>query len=69
LANGAVLERINADADHSVKGQTQSHGLMVNYRYDPDQVVANHEAFVQAGRIVMSRALQREYDKHIAGKH
>ena len=69
LANGAVLERINVYADRSPKGMTQSYGVMVNYRYDPDQVVANHEAFVQEGRIVMSRSLQREYDRHIAGKH
>ena len=69
LANGAILERINPGADASQKGQAQSHGVMVNYRYDPEQVVANHEAYVQDGRIVMSRALQREYDKHIAGKH
>ena len=69
LANGAILERINPGADASQKGQAQSHGVMVNYRYDPEQVVANHEAYVQDGRIVMSRALQREYDKHIAGKN
>ena len=68
LANGAILERINVSADRSAKGQAQSHGVMVNYRYDPDQVVANHEAFVQAGRIVMSRTLQREYEKYIVGK-
>ncbi|MCB1798789.1 MAG: malonyl-CoA decarboxylase family protein, partial [Gammaproteobacteria bacterium] len=68
LANGAILERINACADCSQKGGSQSHGVMVNYRYDPEQVVANHEAYVQAGRIVMSRTLQREHDKHIAGK-
>ena len=43
----------------------QSHGVMVNYLYDPDQVVTNHEAFLQEGRIAMSRTLQREYDKHI----
>ena len=41
---------------------------MVNYRYDPDQVVANHEAFVQAGRVAMSRALQKDHDKYLAGK-
>jgi malonyl-CoA decarboxylase len=68
LANGAILERININADRSAKGEAQSHGVMVNYRYDPDQVVANHEAFVQAGRIVMSRDLQRDYEKYIKGK-
>ncbi|MCP5300537.1 MAG: malonyl-CoA decarboxylase family protein [Chromatiaceae bacterium] len=67
LANGAILDRINLAADRSPKGLAQSLGLMVNYRYDPDQVVANHEAFVHAGRVVMSRPLQREYDKHFAG--
>jgi malonyl-CoA decarboxylase len=60
-----VLERINVFADRSDKGMGQSHGVMVNYRYDPEQVVANHEAFVQEGRIVMSRSLQREFDRYV----
>lgn len=68
LANGAILERINVHADRSERGIAQSCGVMVNYRYDPDQVVANHEAFVHAGRIVMSRALQREHDRFLAGR-
>lgn len=67
LANGAILERINVAADRSAHGEQQSHSVMVNYRYDPEQVVANHEAFVHEGRVVMSKALQREYDKHVAG--
>jgi malonyl-CoA decarboxylase len=67
LANGAVLERINVFADRSDKGMDQSYGVMVNYRYDPDQVVTNHEAFVQDGRIVMSRVLQREFDRYVVG--
>jgi len=66
LANGAMLERINVYADRSEKGMGQSYGVMVNYRYDPDQVVSNHEAFVHEGRIVMSRGLQREFDRHVA---
>ncbi len=65
LANGAILERINVFADRSDKGMSQSYGVMVNYRYDPDQVVTNHEAFVQEGRIVMSRTLQREFDRYV----
>ena len=65
LANGAILERINVYADLSAHGEAQSHAVMVNYRYDPEQVVANHEAFVRDGRIAMSRSLRREYDKHI----
>jgi malonyl-CoA decarboxylase len=68
LANGATLERINVFADRSPKAMQQSYGVMVNYLYDPEQVIANHEAFVQDGRIVMSRALQREYDRHIVDR-
>ena len=68
LANGAMLERINVFADRSAHGEAQSHSVMVNYRYDPDQVVANHEAFVRDGRIAMSRSLRREYEKHLKGE-
>jgi malonyl-CoA decarboxylase len=68
LANGALLERINVRADPSVKGVAQSHGVMVNYRYDPEQLVANHEAFARDGRIAMSRPLQREHDRQLAGR-
>ncbi|MCB1925478.1 MAG: malonyl-CoA decarboxylase family protein [Gammaproteobacteria bacterium] len=68
LANGAVLERINPCADLSDRGIAQSHGVMVNYRYDPDRVEANHEAFVQDGRVVLSKSLQREFDRYLADK-
>ena len=67
LANGAILERINPCADLSDRGLAQSHGVMVNYRYDPERVEANHERFVHEGRVVLSKALQRDYDKHLAG--
>ncbi len=46
LGNGARLERINADGDLTRKGLKQSHGLMVNYLYDLDEIEANHERFV-----------------------
>lgn len=68
LANGAILERINVHADHSERGEAQSHAVMANYRYDPEQVVANHEAFVREGRIAMSRLLRREHEKYIEGE-
>ena len=57
LRNGARLERINWMADPSPAGVTQSAGMMVNYVYDEARVVANHEAFVNEGRIAHSRAL------------
>jgi len=51
LGNGASIERLNWGADLSPKGLAQSAGIMVNYRYDPDKIVANHEAYVREGRI------------------
>ncbi len=60
LANGAILERINPFANVTEYGLHASYGCMVNYLYDPDQVEANHEQFVNSGVIAMSKALARE---------
>ena len=57
LNNGARLERVNASADLSRKGLRQSHGVMVNYLYDLDQIENNHERFV-AGEVVASPAVR-----------
>ncbi len=57
LNNGARLERINTDADLSRKGLRQSHGLMVNYLYDLDEIESNHEHFI-AGQVAASRAVR-----------
>ena len=63
LTNGARLERINVFADASERGKTQAFGVMVNYLYDPDELVANHERFVQRGEIALSKVLVKEYKK------
>jgi malonyl-CoA decarboxylase len=63
LSNGARLERINLQADPSPNGLGQSFGVMVNYLYDPQEVEANHERFIEAGEIATSRALARERKK------
>ena len=57
LRNGARLERINWMSDPSPPGLRQSAGLMVNYVYDEATVVANHEAYVNEGRIAHSREI------------
>ena len=57
LRNGARLERINWMSDPSPTGLRQSAGMMVNYVYDEADVVANHEAYVNDGRIAHSRAV------------
>jgi malonyl-CoA decarboxylase len=38
------------------RGIGESHGIMVNYLYDPEQIEANHEAFVR-GAIVRFSAV------------
>ena len=57
LRNGARLERINWMADPSKSGVAQSGGMMVSYVYDEAEVVANHEAFVNEGRIAHAPAV------------
>jgi malonyl-CoA decarboxylase len=59
LGNGARLERIDPMADLSEKGIAQSYGLMVNYRYVPDEIERNHEAYAGAGEIVASGAVRK----------
>ena len=57
LRNGARLERINWMSDPSPTGLAQSAGMMVNYIYDEADVVANHEAYVNEGRVAHSRTV------------
>ncbi len=56
LGNGARLERINWLGNTGPRGIQESFGIMVNYLYDPDQIEANHEAFVR-GTVVRSAAV------------
>jgi len=57
LRNGARLERLNWMADPSKSGLARSGGMMVNYVYDEAQVVSNHEAYVNEGRIAHSESV------------
>ena len=58
LGNGASIERVNWAGDTSDRGLVQSAGIMVNYAYDLDAIVANHEAFVQDGEIALSQSVK-----------
>lgn len=60
LSNGARLERINAFANTSARGLKESAGLMVNYRYIPEDFESNHEAFVHRGQIALSKKLRKD---------
>jgi malonyl-CoA decarboxylase len=59
LGNGARLERLNLVADTSERALRQSHGLMVNYLYDLDDIERNHEAYAQQQTVVAAGAVSR----------
>ncbi|MCI9867533.1 malonyl-CoA decarboxylase [Rhizobium skierniewicense] len=54
LGNGARLEQLNFLGDRSTKAMQQAHGLMVNYLYKLDDIIANHEAMAQRGEVIAS---------------
>lgn len=55
LGNGALLERINPQANLSPTGLSRSAGMMVNYRYDLDSIEENHEAYATERDVRASR--------------
>ncbi|MGA7489839.1 MAG: malonyl-CoA decarboxylase [Xanthobacteraceae bacterium] len=59
LGNGARLERLNFMGDISERALRQSHGLMVNYLYDLEDIERNHEAYAQQHAIVAASAITR----------
>ncbi len=59
LGNGARIHQINPGADLSDKGMQQSHGIMVNYLYDPKFIERNHEQFMTEGKIDCSSDIQK----------
>ena len=59
LNNGAQLEQINFCGDLSSKGLRQSHGIMVNYLYDPKAIERNHELFANTGETAASSAVKK----------
>ena len=59
LGNGARLERMNWLADTSTKALRQSHGLMVNYLYELDDIEKNHEAYAEHRTVVASSGVTK----------
>src|SRR5262249_18617434 len=59
LGNGARLEQLNPLGDLSEKGLAQSHGLMVNYLYDVDDIEKNHEAYAENRVIVAANGIRK----------
>ena len=72
LGNGASLYQIHEDADLSPRGKKQSFGLMVNYLYERDKLIENHEKFVRDGSInahARLHDLARKYKDRLHEKH
>jgi malonyl-CoA decarboxylase len=62
LGNGARLEAIHTGADMSPKGLRQSHGVMVNYLYDLDEIEANLLALSEFDTVAMSDRVRELID-------
>ena len=58
LGNGAILEKINLNADLSAKGMSQSKGVMVNYLYNLELLERNHELFFKTKNVQVSDGLK-----------
>lgn len=59
LGNGARLERVNWLGNPGPRGLKESHGIMVNYRYDLDRLEQNHRAFAETGRGAVASSVAR----------
>ncbi len=59
LRNGAKLARINWLADLSSNGLKQSAGILVNYVYDLDEIVRNHEEYSSNQKIAAAPAIKK----------
>ncbi len=59
LSNGAQLAQINWMADSSEKGLKQSHGLMVNYLYEPARIEQRSDRYTSQGEIAMSSTIRK----------
>ncbi|MDE0308983.1 MAG: malonyl-CoA decarboxylase [Acidiferrobacterales bacterium] len=66
LRNGAKLARINWLADRSSNGLRQSAGILVNYVYDPDEIVRNHEEYSVNQTIAAAPAIRKLARKQAA---
>jgi malonyl-CoA decarboxylase len=68
LGNGARLERLNFLGDRSAKAMQQAHGLMVNYLYKLDDIIANHEALAQRGEVIASTGVKSFLNQNDEGR-
>jgi malonyl-CoA decarboxylase len=60
FSNGARLESIDTFANLRPYGLRDSFGVMVNYRYIPEELEENHELFVSSGEVSVASSLLQE---------
>jgi malonyl-CoA decarboxylase len=60
FSNGARLESIDTFANLRPYGLRDSFGVMVNYRYIPEDLEENHEQFVTTGEVPVASSLLQE---------
>ena len=58
LSNGAQILAVQADADLSQTGISQSLGVMVNYAYELDKITANLEQLARTGQVATSNSIR-----------
>jgi malonyl-CoA decarboxylase len=62
LSNGARVEQLDWLANPTPAGLSLSHGLMVNYRYDPDRIAANAASYATERTVAASDAVRELVD-------
>ena len=63
LSNGASLDKIHFMGNPSNKGIANSLGLMVNYKYQMDNLEKNHEQYFSRETIASSKSLLSKFNK------
>jgi malonyl-CoA decarboxylase len=63
LSNGASLDKIHFMGNPSKKGIANSVGLMVNYKYQMDNLEKNHEQYFSREVIASSKSLLSKFNK------
>ena len=63
LSNGASLDKIHFMGNPSKKGIANSAGLMVNYKYQMDNLEKNHEQYFSRETIASSKSLLSKFNK------
>lgn len=58
LHNGASIWRVNWMADTSPMGLQNSYGLMVNYRYNLNDISKNSDAYRLSGSTELSESIE-----------